>query len=159
LSPSSLISYSPYTSLQQSYGSITHPQSNIVVMQSEQPNIISSSSYGMPLSCVCSQHSNTGLGIYGSGISTVPNIGYSTGQSMVYNVPGKPKIVWNKNKCRNSVFRFVENVSIDNVLRQLGVDPYSLHQNSGIISPASNVIIQVVNTCWKSSLLLACLFM
>jgi hypothetical protein len=44
-------------------------------------------------------------------------------------------------------FYFVENVSIDNVLRQLGVDPNSLQQSSGIINRASNIIIQVVNTC------------
>ncbi len=62
-------------------------------MQSEQPNIISSSSYGMPLSCVCTPNVNTGLGIYGSGISTVPTMGYSSGQSIVYTVPGKSKII------------------------------------------------------------------
>jgi hypothetical protein len=44
------------------------------------------------LSCVCSQNSNTGLGIYGSGLSAVPTLGYSSGQSMVYTVPGTIKI-------------------------------------------------------------------
>ena len=89
LQPSSLVSYSPYSSVQQTYGNIGQPQSNIVVMQNEQPNVISSSSYGMPLSCVCTPNTITGLNAYGSGISTIPTVGYSSGQTSVYNVPGK----------------------------------------------------------------------
>jgi len=58
-------------------------------MQNEQPNIISSSSYGSPLSCVCTPNSITGLGAYGSGISSIPTIGYSPGQSTVFSVSGK----------------------------------------------------------------------
>ena len=75
-----------------------HPQSNIVVTQSEQPNVLASSSYGMPLSCVCTQNPLAGLGVYGSGISTVPTMGYSAGQSTVYTVPGKSKTTEKENK-------------------------------------------------------------
>jgi hypothetical protein len=60
-------------------------------MQSAQPNILSSSSYGLPLSSVLASNPMAGLGMYGSGVSTVPSYGYSSGQTTVYNVPGKEK--------------------------------------------------------------------
>jgi hypothetical protein len=59
-------------------------------MQSSQPNTISSSSYGLPLTCVCPpKPMMTGLNVYGSGVSTIPTIGHTYGQSTVYTVPGK----------------------------------------------------------------------
>ena len=54
-------------------------------MQNGQPSTIPSSFYGMPLTCVCTPNQTAGLGAYGSGVSTVPNLGQST----VYTVPGK----------------------------------------------------------------------
>ncbi len=33
----------------------------------------------------------------------------------------------------------IENVSVDNVLRQLGVDPYAMQQSPGIINSPSNI--------------------
>jgi hypothetical protein len=60
-------------------------------MQNGQPSTIPSSSYGMPLTCVCTANPTAGLGAYGAGISTVPTMGHSAGQSIVYNVPGKNK--------------------------------------------------------------------
>jgi hypothetical protein len=61
-------------------------------MQGGHPSSISSSSYGMPLTCVCTPNQIPGLGSYGTGISTIPTMGQSAGQSTVYNVPGKKKI-------------------------------------------------------------------
>jgi len=58
-------------------------------MQNEHSNILSSSSYGLPLSCVCAPNSTVGLNAYGSGISSIPTIGYSPGQSTVFSVSGK----------------------------------------------------------------------
>lgn len=84
---SSLFSYSPYPNIQQSYGSLNSPQSNVVVLQSDQSNVTAPLSYGLPLSCVCSPNVVTGLSSYGSGLSTIPTTGYSTGQSQVYTVP------------------------------------------------------------------------
>lgn len=57
-------------------------------MQNGQPATIPSSSYGVPLTCVCAPNQNAGLGAYGSGVSTMPTIGQSPGQTTVYNVPG-----------------------------------------------------------------------
>jgi hypothetical protein len=62
-------------------------------MQNEQPNIISASSHGIPLSCVCSPNPMVGLGAYGSGISSIPTMYPSSAQSMVYSVPGKKEII------------------------------------------------------------------
>jgi hypothetical protein len=50
---------------------------------------MSPSLYGMPLSCVCTPNQTVGLGAYGSGISSIPTVGQSAGQSTVFNVPGK----------------------------------------------------------------------
>lgn len=83
------MSYSPYSTIQPSYGSLGSGQSNVVVLQSDQSNIIAPSSYGSPLSCVCSPNTVTGLGSYGSGLSVIPTTGYTTGQSQVFTVPGK----------------------------------------------------------------------
>jgi len=58
-------------------------------MQNGQPTAIPSASYGIPLSCVCTPNQSAGLGVYGSGVSTIPTIGQSVGQSTVFNVPGK----------------------------------------------------------------------
>lgn len=59
----------------------------MVVMQNDGLNI-SSSSHGMPLSCVCTPNPLTGLGVCRSGTST---IGCTPGLSAVYTVPGKIK--------------------------------------------------------------------
>lgn len=127
-SPSSLISYNPYSTIQQSYGSISQPQSNLIITQNTQPSTISSSSYAMPLSCVCSPNSTVGLGGYGSGITTIPTVGYSSGQSLVYTVP--------------------ENVPIDNVLRQFGVDPHTMQRSTdpnSAVSHAWNAAVHSVD--------------
>jgi len=60
-------------------------------LQSDQSNAIASSTYGVPLSCVCSPNTVTGLSSYGSGLSVIPNVGYSGGQTQTqtFNVPGK----------------------------------------------------------------------
>jgi hypothetical protein len=58
-------------------------------MQNGQPTPMSPSLYGMPLSCVCTPNQTVGLGAYGSGISSIPTVGQSAGQSTVFNVPGK----------------------------------------------------------------------
>lgn len=124
---------------------MTHPQSNIIVTQSEQPNVLASSSYAMPLSCVCTQNPLAGLGVYGSGISTVPTMGYSTGQSTVYTVPGKSITIENPSNSLTIPFVFnflLENISVDQVLRQLGVDPHSLQaQSSGTLNHPSSTYI------------------
>jgi len=114
-------------------------------MQNEQPNIISPSSYGMPLTCMCTPNSMSGLGAYGSGISTIPTMGYSAGQSTVFNVPGKSFQI--KMSMYTDVFLFIGNVPVDNVLRQLGIDPYSVQHPSGILNPSSNMITYVTNVC------------
>jgi hypothetical protein len=57
-------------------------------MHGGQPTTITPSSYGTPLTCVCTPNRPTGLGAYGTGLSTIPTIGQSAGQSLVYNVPG-----------------------------------------------------------------------
>jgi hypothetical protein len=64
-------------------------------MQNGQPVPMSPAFYGTPLSCVCTPNQTAGLGAYGSGISTMPTIGQSAGQSTVYTVPGK-KTTFNK---------------------------------------------------------------
>ncbi|CAF2124828.1 unnamed protein product [Rotaria magnacalcarata] len=101
--PSSLTSYNPHSIIQPAYGGMSYPQSGVVVMQSGATNAISSSSYGMPYSCVCHSQTIAGLGEYGGSITTVPTVGHSCEQSMVYQVPG--------------------NVPIENVLRQFGIEP------------------------------------
>jgi hypothetical protein len=111
LLPSSLVSYNPYTTIQPNQSMIGQAQPNIVIMQNGQPSTISSSLYGMPLSCVCTPNQIAGLGAYGSGVSTIPAIGQSSGQTTVYNVP--------------------ENIPIDNILRQLGIDPRSIQRSTG----------------------------
>ena len=58
-------------------------------MQNGQSVPMSPSLYGTPLTCVCTPNQTTGLGGYGSGISAMPTIGQSAGQSTVYTVPGK----------------------------------------------------------------------
>ncbi len=68
-------------------------QPNIVIMQNGQPSTLTPSSYGMPLTCVCTPNQAAGLGAYGSGLSTIPTMGQSAGQSMVYSVPGKKLIL------------------------------------------------------------------
>lgn len=40
---------------------------------------------------------------------------------------------------------FIEHVPVDNILRQLGVDPYSIHQSTGIINSPSNMISYITN--------------
>ncbi len=62
-------------------------------MQNGQPSTITPSSYGMPLTCVCTPSQAAGLGAYSGGLSTIPTMGQSGGQSMVYNVPGKNLIL------------------------------------------------------------------
>lgn len=122
---------------------MTHPQSNIVVMQNEQPNVLASSSYGMPLSCVCHPNPLAGLATYGSGTSAVPTMGFSAGQSSVYTVPGIHHRRRKQNSYCDMFFFLLENVSVDQVLRQLGVDPHSLQQqhHSGITNQPSNTYI------------------
>lgn len=58
-------------------------------MQNGGPSTISTSSYGMPLSCVCQSQTLGGLGGYAGGITTIPTMGQSCGQATVYQVPGK----------------------------------------------------------------------
>jgi hypothetical protein len=62
-------------------------------MQGGHPTTITPSSYGTPMTCVCTPNQAAGLGAYGSGLSAVPTIGQSAGQSMVYNVPGKKNLI------------------------------------------------------------------
>ena len=71
------------------HGALGQGQSNVLIMQNGQPNGMAASSYGMPMSYVCTPNTPAGLGSYGSGLSTMPMAGQSTGQSVVYNVPGK----------------------------------------------------------------------
>ncbi|CAF4929050.1 unnamed protein product, partial [Rotaria magnacalcarata] len=111
LSPSSLGAYNPYSTIQPNYSSLGQPQSNIVIMQNGQPSTLPSSSYGVPLTCVCTPNKNPGLGAYGSGVSAMPVAGQSPGQTIVYNIP--------------------ENVPLDNILHQLGIDPYSIQRSGG----------------------------
>ncbi|CAF3370730.1 unnamed protein product [Rotaria socialis] len=126
LSPSSLGAYNPYSTIQPNYSSLGQPQSNIVIMQNGQPSTLPSSSYGVPLTCVCTPNKNVGLGAYGSGVSTTPVVGQSPGQTMVYNIP--------------------ENVPVDNILRQLGIDPYSIQRSGGSPFPDShNALANVWN--------------
>ncbi|CAF3408894.1 unnamed protein product [Rotaria socialis] len=101
--PSSLTSYNPHSIIQPAYGGMSCPQSDVVVMQSGAANTISSSSYGMPYSCVCHSQTIAGLGGYSGSITTVPTVGHSCGQSMVYQVPA--------------------NVPVENILRQFGIEP------------------------------------
>ena len=68
-------------------------QANIVLMQNGQPSTLSSSAYGLPLTCVCAPNQLAGLGAYGSGLSTIPTLGQSLGQSLLYNIPGKGKLM------------------------------------------------------------------
>ncbi|CAF0729705.1 unnamed protein product [Rotaria sordida] len=115
LPPSSLVSYNPYTSIQPNCGIVGQPQPNIVILQNGQSSTMPSSIYGMPLTCVCTPSQISGLGAYGCGVSTVPASGLSTGQTAVFNVP--------------------DNVPIDNVLRQLGIDPHTIQRSSNAPFP------------------------
>ncbi|CAF2479362.1 unnamed protein product [Rotaria sp. Silwood2] len=115
VSPSSLVSYNPYTSIQPNCGALGQSQPNIVIMQGGQPNTISPSIYGTPLTCVCTPNTMGGLAAYGSGVSTVPAFGQSTGQTAIFNVP--------------------DNVPIDNILRQLGIDPCTIQRSSNLPFP------------------------
>jgi len=99
-------------------------------MQGGQPSTITPSSYGTPLSCVCTPNQAAGLGAYGSGLSAIPTIGQSGGQSMVYNIPGKKKRIKIMFKKVKNIHIFSDNIPIDNILRQLGIDPHSI-QPSG----------------------------
>ncbi|CAF2540535.1 unnamed protein product [Rotaria sp. Silwood2] len=114
LAPSSMMSYNPCSTLQQSHCCTSQPQSNIVIMQKQQPNTISSSCCAMPLTCVCSAKSTTGLGAYGCGITTMPTVGPCGTQRMVYDVP--------------------ENVPIDNVIRQFGIDPCCIQRPPNMVA-------------------------
>ncbi|CAF1453366.1 unnamed protein product [Rotaria sordida] len=114
LPPSSLTSYNPCSTLQQCCCCISQPQSNMVIMQKEQqPCTIPSSCYAMPLTCVCSAKSTPGLGGYGCGITTMPTVGQCGRQTTVYNVP--------------------ENIPIDNVMRQFGIDPSCIQRPTNMI--------------------------
>ena len=62
-------------------------------MQGGQPNAITSTNYGMPMTCVCTPNQPVGLGAYGTGLSAVPTMGQAPGQTMVYNVPGNDLIL------------------------------------------------------------------
>ncbi|UJR10079.1 hypothetical protein I4U23_014301 [Adineta vaga] len=124
-SNSSLVSYSPYSAFDSHHSSTTHPHSNVVVMHDGYPNTISSSSYGAPLSCVCSRNPTIGLGAYGSSIATIPTVGFPPGHSSVFNVS--------------------EHVPIDSILHQLGVNPHSIHHAPGIISPTRNIVTYVTH--------------
>lgn len=61
-------------------------------MQNGQTSALTPASYGVPLTCVCTPNQTAGLGAYGAGLSAVPTSGQSSGQTMVYNVPGKKLI-------------------------------------------------------------------
>ncbi|CAF0752235.1 unnamed protein product [Rotaria sp. Silwood1] len=112
LCSSSLTSYNPYTSIQPNSGVFGQSQPNIVIMQGGQPNIMPSSIYGTPLTCVCTPSSAAGLAAYGSGVSTIPACGQSTGQTAIFNVP--------------------DNVPIENILRQLGIDPCTIQPSASL---------------------------
>ncbi|CAF0831626.1 unnamed protein product [Adineta ricciae] len=108
--PSSLVSYNPHTAIQPNYGGLGQSQPNVVILQNGQPNTLPPSIYGTPLTCVCTPNQPAGLGAYGSSVSSLPLVGQASGQSMIYNVP--------------------DTVPIDNILRQLGIDPSTI-QRSG----------------------------
>ncbi|CAF0874870.1 unnamed protein product [Didymodactylos carnosus] len=114
LSPSSLVCYSPYSTMQPTIGySTSHqPQSNVIVLQGGAQHMLPSSSYAAPMTCVVNNPNilSTGLGSYGGGISTFPMTGTLPGQSIVCHVP--------------------DNVPVDSVLRQLGIDPVALQRSS-----------------------------
>lgn len=132
---SSLGSYNPLSTIQPDYGFLGQSQPNIVIMQNPLTNSLPSSSYGVPMSCVCTPNQSTGLGVYGSGLSMVPTMGQSAGQSTVFNIPGN----------RNDVLiilltllaLLLDNIPIDNILRQLGIDPNTL-QRSGAFPSSGN---------------------
>ena len=71
----------------------------------------------------------TGLDAYGAGISAYPTVGQSYGQSAVFNVPGR------LNEREHVEWEFVrlENIPVDNVLRQLGIEPTALHPAAGVL--------------------------
>lgn len=74
--------------MQPGYSPASQSPANIFLMQNGQPNALGGSSYGMPLTCVCTPNQNAGLGAYGSGTSSIPMMGQTAGQSTVYNIPG-----------------------------------------------------------------------
>ncbi|CAF0789066.1 unnamed protein product [Adineta ricciae] len=127
--PSSLVSYSPYTTLDSCHGGIGHPYSNVAVVNDGYSNVLSSSSYGLPLSHVYSPNPVIGLGAYGSSISSFPSIGCSAGG-------------------HSSVFTVPEHVGVDSILHQLGVNPHSLHSASGITCPNPHSAVAHV---WNSA--------
>jgi hypothetical protein len=51
----------------------------------------------------------------------------------------------NEHKYFSFLFLFIEHVPVDNILRQLGVDPYSIHHPTGIINSPSNIISYITN--------------
>ncbi|CAF0969627.1 unnamed protein product [Rotaria sp. Silwood1] len=104
VSPSSLMSYNPCSTLQPSKCCTCQSQSKIVMMQKQQPCARS-------VTCVCSSKSTTGLGGYGCSIPTISNCG---GQTTVYSVP--------------------ENVPINNVIRQFGIDPCCIQPPTNMIA-------------------------
>ena len=115
------------------HGALGHAQPNVVIMRNGQPNAMAAPSYGVPMSCVCTPNTTAGLGVYGSGLSTIPMAGQSTGQSMVYNVPGKRNeavSTVNSSRC-DSLVHIPDNVPIDGILRQLGIDPSTLQRSNG----------------------------
>ncbi|CAF1236494.1 unnamed protein product [Adineta steineri] len=119
--PSSLISYSPYSGIDSSCGSIIgqQQQPRVITVQQGYPNLISAPSYGIPTSYACTSNPAIGLGTYGSGLSAIPSIGYTPGHSQVFTVP--------------------EHVPVDGILRQLGVDPYSMYHSPDSHSSVAHV--------------------
>ncbi|CAF0747048.1 unnamed protein product [Adineta ricciae] len=120
VAPSSLVSYSPYTTFDSCHSGIGHPYSNVTVVNDAYSNVLSSSPYGLPLSHVYSPNPVIGLGAYGSSISSIPSIGCSVGG-------------------HSSVFTVPEHVGVDSILHQLGVDPHSLHSASDPHSAVAHV--------------------
>ncbi|CAF0790414.1 unnamed protein product [Didymodactylos carnosus] len=114
LSPSSLFSYSPYSTMQPTtgYNTAHHPQSDVIVLQGGAQHTLPSSSYAIPMTCVVNNQNalSSSLGAYRGGTSTFPMATSLPGQSSVYHVP--------------------DNVPIESVLRQLGIDPTTLQRSS-----------------------------
>ncbi|CAF1576661.1 unnamed protein product, partial [Adineta steineri] len=104
-----------------SYNQLQTGQPNVVFMQNGQ-------SPGAPLTCVCTQNPNPGLGAFNSGISSSSIIGQSSGQSTSFNVP--------------------ENVPIDNILRQLGIDPHTIQRSATFPSSDPH---NVVSNVWNAA--------
>ena len=130
--------YNPYAAQQPSYGLGSQSPANMIFMPNGQQNSIAASTYGMPLTCVCTPNQNAGLNFYGGGSSAIPMMGQAGGQSSVYNVPGTISLsysetlgfIWTSSRF---CFCFADNVPIEGVLRQLGVDPSTLQRSSSNI--------------------------